>query len=63
MKVYPSTRYHADGSTCVVNDADEDAHLGPGWADTPAAFTKEDLERPRRFLPPATTRSSKSSRT
>ena len=40
-KVYPSTRYHADGRTMVVSSAAEDEEL-VGWADTPAAFTDED---------------------
>jgi hypothetical protein len=35
---YPSWRYHASGARRIVENAEEDAALGPGWASTPAAF-------------------------
>lgn len=35
---YPKWLYHADGRSVVVNDREEEAALGEGWADTPAAF-------------------------
>lgn len=44
MKIYPSTRYHADGRSIVVRSAEEDAAL-EGWAETPAAFTEDDIKK------------------
>lgn len=37
-QLFPSWRYHRDGRAVIVKNPDEDAHLGPGWADSPAAF-------------------------
>lgn len=41
MKQYPSWRYHATEEARIVKSAEEDDALGPGWADTPAAFYQE----------------------
>ena len=38
LKVYPAWRYHKTEPAVIVNNPDEDAQLGDGWADTPAAF-------------------------
>ena len=35
---YPACRYHYSGKTITVNNPEEDAALGGGWAPTPAAF-------------------------
>lgn len=32
---YPSTRYHSDGRSVEVKNAEEDAALGEPWRDTP----------------------------
>jgi len=42
---YPSVRYHWSGKTQSVNNAEEDAALSCGWAETPAAF--QPYIRPR----------------
>lgn len=33
---YPAFRYHADGRSCVVADAEADEALGEGWSDKPS---------------------------
>jgi len=37
-KHYPAWRYHAIKDPVIVADPGEEEALGPGWADTPAAF-------------------------
>ncbi|MEN6537791.1 MAG: hypothetical protein ABFD89_29335 [Bryobacteraceae bacterium] len=37
-QLYPSWRFHADGRAVIVQDPEEESRLGPGWADSPAAF-------------------------
>jgi hypothetical protein len=37
-KHYPRVRYHWNGKNITVKNSDEEAALGGGWADTPAAF-------------------------
>ena len=36
---YPKMKYHWTKEPVIVNNADEGAALGGGWADTPAAFS------------------------
>lgn len=44
---FPSWRYHRTLEPRIVRDAAEDAALGEGWADTPAAFAEpEPVEDP-----------------
>ncbi len=38
MQMYPAAKYHWTKDCVLVNNADEEAALGGGWADTPAAF-------------------------
>jgi hypothetical protein len=38
---YPTWRYHASLPARIVNGPEEDAALGPEWADTPAAFQQQ----------------------
>ncbi len=38
MQMYPAAKYHWTKGSVLVNNADEEAALGGGWADTPAAF-------------------------
>lgn len=40
MTAYPKWKYHAALAPRVVGDPDEEAALGAGWADTPAAFAE-----------------------
>ena len=40
--LFPSWRYHRTEPARLVNDPAEDAELGDGWADTPAAFEQEE---------------------
>jgi hypothetical protein len=40
---YPTWRYHRELAPCIVADPHADAALGPGWADTPAAFVEPDV--------------------
>ena len=35
---FPKWKYHKDKDAVVVNSAEEEKALGPGWADSPAAF-------------------------
>jgi len=37
-RVYPSWRYHRTKPAVMVKDPNEEADLGEGWADRPAAF-------------------------
>ena len=37
---YPKCKYHWNGKTATVKDADEEVALGGGWADSPAAFSR-----------------------
>lgn len=37
-KIYPTWRYHKTEAAKIIETAEEDAALGKGWADTPAAF-------------------------
>jgi hypothetical protein len=45
---YPTVRYHWAKEAVIVHNADEDAALGGGWADTPAAFEAYRGPRPAR---------------
>lgn len=40
---YPKWKYHATEAPegVIVEDAEDEASLGPGWVDSPAAFGKE----------------------
>jgi hypothetical protein len=38
---YPAWRYHRTAPAVIVNSPVEDAALGEGWADTPAAFNEK----------------------
>ena len=49
---YPRWKYHSDGRALVVPDQEAEAALGPGWADTPAAFYEPDPALPVPELPP-----------
>ena len=45
---YPSWVYHKTLAPRVVENPEELAALGPGWADTPAAFAEpEKVDRPK----------------
>jgi hypothetical protein len=37
-KKFPSCRYHRTAPPIIVHSPEEEAALGEGWADTPAAF-------------------------
>lgn len=39
---FPKWLYHATEEPVIVNDPAEEAALGGGWADTPAAFAGDD---------------------
>jgi hypothetical protein len=41
---YPAHRYHRTKPFAVVNSPEEEAALGEGWANTPAAFQDEEPE-------------------
>ncbi|MGO8950277.1 MAG: hypothetical protein ACLQUY_21985 [Ktedonobacterales bacterium] len=45
---YPTVRYHWTKDAVIVNNAEEEAALGGGWADTPAAFEAYGGPRPAR---------------
>jgi hypothetical protein len=45
---YPKLKYHWSGKTTAVQNAEEDAALCIGWAETPAAFHPFQGERPPR---------------
>jgi len=45
---YPTVRYHWTKDAVLANNADEEAALGGGWADTPAAFEPYTGPRPAR---------------
>jgi hypothetical protein len=38
MQLYPKAKYHWTKDDALVKNADEEAALGGGWADSPAAF-------------------------
>ncbi len=42
---YPSCRYHRDKKPVMVNNAEEDEALGPGWEDSPAKFKAEKQKK------------------
>jgi hypothetical protein len=46
---YPKMKYHWTKDPAIVNNADDGAALGGGWADTPAAFAPYRGPRPPRF--------------
>ena len=46
---YPSCRYHFTGKIATVNNPEEDAALGGGWADSPNIF--DPYRAPRRLRP------------
>ncbi len=48
---YPTWRYHKTLPAQIVHSAEEDKALGPGWFDSPVAFTEED-EAAAAVLPP-----------
>ena len=39
---YPCWRYGPGGASVIVQDADEEAALGPGWYDSPAKVPSHD---------------------
>lgn len=44
---YPKFLYHRTEQPRIVQDADEQAALGPEWAETPAAFVESEvIEQP-----------------
>ena len=45
---YPKMKYHWTKDPAIVNNADDGAALGGGWADTPAAFAAYSGPRPPR---------------
>jgi len=45
---YPTVRYHWTKDAVLANNADEEAALGGGWADTPGAFEAYRGPRPAR---------------
>src|ERR1035441_5304430 len=45
---YPKMKYHWTKDPAIVNNADDGAALGGGWADTPAAFAPYSGPRPPR---------------
>src|ERR1035438_2659787 len=45
---YPKMKYHWTKDPAIVNNADDGAALGGGWADTPAAFAPYRGPRPPR---------------
>jgi hypothetical protein len=44
MEFYPSWRFHRTERAVIVADPASDEALGPGWADTPAAFFDPEPE-------------------
>jgi hypothetical protein len=44
---FPCWRYNATEPAVIVNDPEELAALGEGWADTPAAFAPTEDEKPK----------------
>lgn len=57
---YPRWKYHRDGRALVVPDLEAEAALGPGWADTPAAFYAPPDPAP---TPPKRTRKHRATKT
>ena len=47
-QAYPKCKYHWTSDPATVKDADEEARLGGGWADSPAAFDPYRGARPAR---------------
>jgi len=47
---YPKYKYHIDGTYCIVDDAEADSDLGPGWHNSPSA-AKEASEIPQEGNP------------
>jgi hypothetical protein len=45
---YPRFKYHLTKTEVIVNNPDEDAALGLGWANTPAAFDPYRVPSPAR---------------
>jgi hypothetical protein len=45
-KKYPGWKYHWTKDALIVKNAEEEAALGGGWADTPAAFEPYKGARP-----------------
>lgn len=41
---YPKWKYHSKKEAVIVADAEAEATLGRGWADSPAAFDKPEAE-------------------
>jgi hypothetical protein len=44
MQQYPKYLYHRTEAPVIVQDPAEQAALGAGWAETPAAFDVEALQ-------------------
>ena len=49
FQAFPSCRYHYSGKTTTVQNSEEDAALGGGWAKSPTEFAP--FQGPRRLLP------------
>jgi hypothetical protein len=49
FQAYPKCKYHYTGKTTTVKNPEEEAALGGGWANSPAAFSP--YKEPKRALP------------
>jgi hypothetical protein len=43
---FPKWKYHATKDAVIVSNPDEESALGDDWADTPAAFSGNDVAKP-----------------
>jgi hypothetical protein len=43
---YPKWKYHRSLPACTVQDPEQEANLGDGWADHPSAFDAEPEMEP-----------------
>ena len=50
MVEFPKWKYHREKKAVVVNSAEEEKALGPGWADSPADFKPQPKEEKGRRL-------------
>ena len=62
---YPKWKYHAEKPALIVHSEEEEKALGKGWAESPAAFKKEekkaDVELPELELAPQSEEKPKAS--
>jgi hypothetical protein len=54
-KEYPKWKYHASCPARIVHDPGEEASLGAGWCDSPAAIGAEKVEPEPEVTPPVIT--------